>query len=141
MHFYYHGVSSDPPILASAKANGLQYSALKTARFSTVKDGKGKTFGPVVMWIAVRPNTINAGAVRDATPDILNILSDFRITDVVVVWYEGSVISLVGPPLMSVVDNTSGKFGHNYPFNTGLGIPIARQSDDAQGTLTFLFKG
>jgi len=41
---------------------------------------------------------------------------------------------------MRVVDNTSAKFGHNHPFNTGLGIPIARQSDDAQGTLTFLFK-
>ena len=129
-----------PQILASMKANGLQYSALKTARFSTVEDGKGETFGPVVVWIAVRLNTTNAEAVRDATPDILNILSDVQITDVVVEWYEGSVTSLVGPPLMSVVDNTSGKFGHNHPFNTGLGIPIARQSDDAQGTLTFLFK-
>jgi hypothetical protein len=41
---------------------------------------------------------------------------------------------------MSVEDNTSPKFGLNHPFNTGLGIPIARQSDDAQGTLTLLFK-
>ena len=30
---------------------------------------------------------------------------------------------------MSAVDNTNDKFGHNRPFNTGLGIPIARQSD------------
>ena len=41
---------------------------------------------------------------------------------------------------MSVEDNTNPKFGLNHPFNTGLGIPIARQSDDAQGTLTLLFK-
>jgi hypothetical protein len=41
---------------------------------------------------------------------------------------------------MSVEDNTSPRFGLNHPFNTGLGIPIARQSDDAQGTLTFLFR-
>jgi len=75
-----------PQILASMKAHGLQYSALKTARFSTVKD---ETFGPVVVWIAVRPNTTNAGAVRDATPDILNILADAQITNVVVEWYEG----------------------------------------------------
>ena len=30
-----------PQILESMKANGLQYTALKTARFSTVEDGKG----------------------------------------------------------------------------------------------------
>ena len=41
---------------------------------------------------------------------------------------------------MSVEDNTSPKFGLNHPFNTGLGIPIARQSDHAQGTITLLFK-
>ena len=129
-----------PQILESIKAHGLQYSALKTARFSTIEDGKDETFGPVVVWIAVRPNTTNAEAVRDATPDILNILTNAQITNVVVEWYEGLVTRLVGPPLMSIVDKTSAKFGLNHPFNTGLGIPIARQSDDAQGTLTFLFK-
>ncbi|EJU04671.1 hypothetical protein DACRYDRAFT_93143 [Dacryopinax primogenitus] len=41
---------------------------------------------------------------------------------------------------MRVVDNTSAKFGHNHPFNTGIGIPIARESDDGQGTVTFLFR-
>ena len=128
-----------PQILASIKAHGLKYSALKTARFSTVEDGK-ETFGPVVVWIAVRPNTTTAGAVRDATPDILRILADAQITDVVVEWYEGSVERLAGPPLMSVEDNTSPRFGLNHPFNTGSGIPIARQSDDAQGTLTLLFR-
>ena len=80
-----------PQILASMKTHGLQYSALKTARFSTVEDGKEETFGPVVVWIAVRPNTTDAGAVRDATPDILHILANAHITDVVVEWYEGSV--------------------------------------------------
>jgi len=129
-----------PQILVSMKARGLQYSALKTVRFSTVEDGKDETLGPIVVWIAVRPNTTNAGAVRDATPDILHILADVQITDVVVEWYEASVVRLVGPPLMSVEDRTNPKFGLNHPFNTGLGIPIARQSDDAQGTLTLLFK-
>ena len=83
-----------PQILKSMKANGLQYTALSTARFSTFEDGKGESFGPVVVWIAVRPNTTNAKAVRDATPDILNILSDVQITDVVVEWYEGLVTRL-----------------------------------------------
>ncbi|PIL24021.1 hypothetical protein GSI_13772 [Ganoderma sinense ZZ0214-1] len=52
-----------PQNLASTKAHGLQYSALKTARFLTVENGKDETLG--------------AGAV----------------TDVVVEWYEASVVT------------------------------------------------
>jgi hypothetical protein len=129
-----------PRILASMKAHSIKYSALKTARFSTVKDGKDETLHPIVVWIAVHPNTTNARAVRDATPDILHILADVHITDVVIEWYKASVIRLDGLPLMSIEDNTNPKFSLNHPFNTGLGIPIARQSDDMQGTLTLLFK-
>ncbi|CAA7269372.1 unnamed protein product [Cyclocybe aegerita] len=84
-----------PRILALIKARGLKYSMLTTARFSTIEDGsEDKTFGPVVVWIAVRPNTTTAGAVRDATPDILRILADVEITDVVVEWYEASVVRM-----------------------------------------------
>ena len=41
---------------------------------------------------------------------------------------------------MVVEDRTSAAFGLNHPFNVGLGVPIARQSDDAQGTLAFFFR-
>ena len=102
--------------------------------------GGEEIFGPIVICIAVRPKTTNAGAVRDATPDIFDILTASQITGVVVEWYEGSVVRLAGQPLMRVERHTAAKFGLNHPFNTGLGIPIARQSDDARGTLTFLFK-
>ena len=97
-----------PQICELMKARGLKYSALKTVRFSTVEGDKEETFGPVVIWIAVRPNTTNPGAVRDATPHILHILADAQITDIVVEWYEGSAERLVGPPLMSVEANTPG---------------------------------
>ena len=97
-----------PKILNSLKAHGLKYSALKTARFSTVdEEGGEETFGPIVVWIAVHPNTTNAGAVRDATHDILHILNDAQVIGAVVEWYEGTVERLAGPPLMSVADNTS----------------------------------
>ncbi|KAF6758906.1 hypothetical protein DFP72DRAFT_961530, partial [Ephemerocybe angulata] len=130
-------------IVAAMKARGLQYSALKTARFSSVEDGKDEeTLGPIVVWIAVRPNTTNAATVRDATPDILRILSDAQIIGVVVEWYEGTDERLAGggPPLMRVPHPTSATFGLNHPFNAGLGIPIARESDDAQGNVAFLFR-
>ncbi|ODN81166.1 hypothetical protein L202_03257 [Cryptococcus amylolentus CBS 6039] len=117
-----------PLIIASMKSHNLKYSALKAVRFSTrfsTLQDEDETFGPVVVWIVVRPNTTNAGAVRDATPDILGILASANVTGIVVEWYEG-------------VHQLS--FGLNHPFNTGLGIPIARQSDDSQGTITFLFR-
>ncbi|KAG6850084.1 hypothetical protein H0H93_001217 [Arthromyces matolae] len=129
-----------PQILASMKAHSLKYSALKTVRFSILEDGKEETFGPVVVWIAVLPNTTNAKAVRDATPDILQILADAQVTGVVVEWYEGLVKRLAGPPLMRVENHVSPTFGLNHPFNTGLGIPIARESDNSQGNLTLLFR-
>ncbi|KAG6839278.1 hypothetical protein C0991_004171 [Blastosporella zonata] len=130
-----------PEIRASLKSHGLLYSAIKTARFSTVdEEGGEEKFGPVVVWIALHPNTTKASAVRDATPDILQILNNAQVTGVVVEWYEGTVEKLVGPPLMGVADNTSPAFGLSHPFNAALGIPIARASDDAQGTVTLLFR-
>lgn len=84
-----------PQILASMRAQGLKCSSLKTARFSNVMDGGQETLGPVVVLIAVRPGTTNAMAVRDATPAILQILADAKITDVAVEWYEAEVVRLV----------------------------------------------
>lgn len=75
------------------KNRGLKYSAIKTVRFSIVEDGGEETFGPIVIWIAVRPKTTNAGAVRDATPDIFDILTASQITGVVVEWYEGRLFA------------------------------------------------
>lgn len=79
-----------PQIIAFMKARGLKYSSLTTARFST-EDGGESTLGPVVVWIAVRPDTAKPRDVCDATPDILQILAKFNITDVVVEWYEAWV--------------------------------------------------
>jgi hypothetical protein len=77
-----------PLIIASIKSSGLKYSMLTTARFSTVKDDEEPTLGPVVIWIAVHPNTAKPRDVCDATPAILQILAKFNISDVVVEWYE-----------------------------------------------------
>ncbi|KAI0640553.1 hypothetical protein C8Q79DRAFT_1107188 [Trametes meyenii] len=86
-----------PQILESMKARGLEYSALKTVRFSTVEDGKEEIYSPVV--------------------------------------------GLDGPPLMSVKDNNSPKFGLNYFFNTGLGIHIGSQTTRRVVRVTGGFSG
>ena len=88
-----------PLILGLFKARGLKYSALKTARFLTVNEEDGtETWSPTTVWIAVRPNTTNAAAVRDVTPDILQILNDAQVYGAVVEWYEGTVERLAGLP-------------------------------------------
>lgn len=75
-----------PAILASLKSRGIKYSAVQPVRFSIVESGRDAYLGPVVVWIAIPPKSAEAGAVRDATPDILRILADAEITDVVVEW-------------------------------------------------------
>ncbi|KAI1785366.1 hypothetical protein LXA43DRAFT_1117173 [Ganoderma leucocontextum] len=126
-----------PLILALLKARGIKYSAMKPVRFSINSD---ELLGPAVVWIAIPPKSSEAGTVRDATPEILNILAAQQITGVTVEWYLGTVKKFDGPALMEVEDRTSPAFGLNHPFNVGLGVPIARQSDDAQGTLAFFFR-
>ncbi|KAI9432089.1 hypothetical protein H4582DRAFT_2084025 [Lactarius indigo] len=116
-----HGIFSTKlnKIIALMKASGLHYSALTTARFSTVEDGKEPTLSHVTVWIAVRPNTAKPRDVCD---------------------YEGSVVRLDGPPLMSLVKNSDAKFGFNTPFNIGLGISIARHGDSSNRVLAFTNK-
>ncbi|KAJ2916546.1 hypothetical protein MD484_g3847, partial [Candolleomyces efflorescens] len=97
-----------PLILEVVKAHGIQYSALMTARFSTSEVGQEQeTYGPAVVWIAVRPGTTNAEALRDVTPEILAILAKEDITDVVVEWTEGTVERLVDLPPKNAEDNDS----------------------------------
>lgn len=96
-----------PLIIALLKNRGVKYSALKTACFSTRdKDGK-RSLGPIVIWIAVDPNTTSASAARDALPDILCILSDHVVEGAVVGWHEGTVEKLSGPALMRITDETN----------------------------------
>ncbi|KAL1940216.1 hypothetical protein VTO73DRAFT_9168 [Trametes versicolor] len=129
-----------PRIIALLKTHGIKRSVLKTARFLIVDEDAGtERWGPDTIWIAVHPNTTKAADARDVTPAILQILNDAQVYGAVVEWYEGAVKSLVGPPLMPIVDNSDPTFGLSNPFDVGLGIPIARASDNAQGTVTLLF--
>ncbi|KIY70454.1 hypothetical protein CYLTODRAFT_371021 [Cylindrobasidium torrendii FP15055 ss-10] len=138
-----------PQIIASMKNNGVRWSALTTVRFTTVYRDDEASIGPVVIWIAVRPGTMDAQVLRDFTPNIMRILSNANVNEegaVVVEWYEGEVTKLSGSPsLMPMVHRMNPRFGLNHPFNAALGIPVARQTDnkgevEQEGTIAFLFK-
>ncbi|KIY63946.1 hypothetical protein CYLTODRAFT_413667 [Cylindrobasidium torrendii FP15055 ss-10] len=120
MNFYYHTMAS-PAALPPLQLRGT--TPFPPVRF---EDDKEEQLGvPVVVWIGV-PLTKSADASA--------------ITDVIVEWYKGDIERFSGPPLMSVEDTTSPAFGLNHPFNVGLGVPIARQSDGAEGTVAFFFR-
>ena len=73
-----------PMIIALFKKRGIKYSALKTARFSTLDEDGNKKLGPIVVWIATHPNTTTAENARDASPDILRILDQHKVEGAVI---------------------------------------------------------
>ncbi|KAH8923323.1 hypothetical protein BT69DRAFT_1242251 [Atractiella rhizophila] len=73
------------------EAREIRCSAIKTARFSTDNEDGTTSRGPVVIWIAVYPNSTTAAMAHDASQAILALLRDKEIEGVVVEWYEGVV--------------------------------------------------
>jgi hypothetical protein len=81
-----------PQILDLFKARGLKWSALHPVCFQTCnEEGEPGTRGPNTVWIAVPPNTTSAAAVREMTPDIVQILEAAEVHGAVVEWYEATV--------------------------------------------------
>ncbi|KAJ7130847.1 hypothetical protein C8R43DRAFT_664571 [Mycena crocata] len=82
-----------PQIHDFLKAQKIRYSAISVARFITHGEGPDweVTRGPIVIWIAVRPNTTTANDAHDASLDILAILEGNGVEGAVVEWYEGVV--------------------------------------------------
>jgi len=131
-----------PAIIALLKARSIRRSVLKVARFSTPDEDGKDVLGPIVIWIALHPNTTTPEACRDVSPDILNILETNGVHGAVVHWYEGSVEQLGGPPLLRVADNTDPTFYVSRALTAVLGLPLAAaemEDKDSQGSLSFYF--
>ncbi|KJA28597.1 hypothetical protein HYPSUDRAFT_62237 [Hypholoma sublateritium FD-334 SS-4] len=142
---YYHGISLDPPellyrsdllhnpfplpkvapqICSLLKGRRIRYSAVMAARFFTHgEDGEG-SLGPIVIWISTHPGTTTAENAHDASPDIISLLEEAGVKGAVVEWYEGSVETLAGPPLLRVILGTD---------------PPITEDDDAQGSVALFF--
>jgi hypothetical protein len=83
-----------PRLRALFKAHDFRCSTLKRlniVRFSTVDDEDGtETLSPITAWIQVRPNRANAAAIRDVTPEMVEILVEAGLCSVIE-WYEGEI--------------------------------------------------
>ncbi|CAE6459959.1 unnamed protein product [Rhizoctonia solani] len=112
------------------------------ARFSSADKNGKSTLGPIVIWVATRPGTINLELAQDASSDILQILKGYQVEGAVVEWIEGSVKKLAGPPLMDITQHKDPTYSVRRPFTVALGMPIAtkeREEEDASGTVSFYF--
>ncbi|KAL1946175.1 hypothetical protein VTO73DRAFT_15302 [Trametes versicolor] len=96
---------------------------------------------PATIWIGVMPNTTTAEQAYHSSRDILDLLTQHKITGVEVAYRESKVTFSGGPalfaprrsysdPLKDVIDGLS----------SALSVPIARLRMDTQGTLGLYFK-
>jgi len=126
-----------PNIINLLKENGIRYSAIKPARFSTLGEDGQETLGPIVLWIAT-PSTTTAESARDISPAILNILEAHDVKDMVVEWYEGTVEKLsAGPHLLRVTEPNNPTHYVRRLLTALLGMPIA--SAEREGSVGFFF--
>lgn len=136
----WHNVA--PKICNILKGRRIRYSAVMAARFFTHgEDGEG-SLGPVVIWISTHPGTTTAENAHNASPDIISLLEDVGVEGAVTEWYEGSVETLAGPPLLRVTLDTDPTYYVRRFLTAALGMPIAtkeREDDDAQGSVAFFF--
>ena len=132
-----------PQICKILKSRSIRCSAIHAARFLTHgKDGED-SFGPIVIWIVVHPNTTTAENAHDVSPDILSLLEANGVEGAVIEWYEGVVERLSGQPLLRVTANINPTHHLRRFLTTALGMPITTKerevADDAQGSITLFF--
>ena len=132
-----------PRIRDMLKARKIQYSAIHAVRFGTHDEDGQESLGPVVIWIAVRPDSTTADDAHLASPEILQLLQANNVNGAVVEWFEGVVEKLSGPALLPVTDYDTDPTYYVRRFLTAaLGMPITTaesEKKDAQGSVAFFF--
>jgi hypothetical protein len=74
--------------------------------------------------------------------NIISLLKEFGVKGAMIEWYEGSVETLAGPPVLHVTLNTDPTSQVRRFLTAALGMPIStkeREDDDAQGSVGFFF--
>ncbi|KAF8884635.1 hypothetical protein BD779DRAFT_767385 [Infundibulicybe gibba] len=82
-----------PQIMDLMKAQGVNWSAINPARFSTSSPGEldvWGTFGPVVIWIGVIPGSTSADTAHEVSQEILALLLKNGVDSVVLEWNEAA---------------------------------------------------
>ncbi|KAI0276971.1 hypothetical protein BGY98DRAFT_1097794 [Russula aff. rugulosa BPL654] len=118
----------------------VAWTSIDVARFITDGDGDEKIRGPVVLWVGVRPDSLQGEDAFNSGNEILNLLASFDIVDVDVEYRESVYKRSVGPALLRTVSNLNTTVDVRGPLTPALGLPIAASDrPDAQGTMALYF--
>jgi hypothetical protein len=130
-----------PKVCDLVNSHKIRWTFIDVARSVVV--GDGEVAGPPVLWIGVRPDTLQgAGEVAfNAANDLLDLLATFGITDVKVEYRESVYTRSVGRSrALRSVSNLNPTVDVRGPLTPALGLPIAASArPDAQGTMALYF--
>ncbi|KAG9086926.1 hypothetical protein FRC06_002815 [Ceratobasidium sp. 370] len=130
-----------PPLVRDLlKTQGLAWTSIDVVRFITDGDGDKKIRGPVVIWVGVRPDSLQGEDAFHSSNEILRLLEGFDIFDVEVEYRESIYKWSVDPALLHSVSNLNTTVDVRDPLTPALGLPIATSDrPDAQSTMALYF--
>ncbi|KAG8728636.1 hypothetical protein FRC11_010554 [Ceratobasidium sp. 423] len=135
--------TAGPKVCDLLDAQQLAWTTVDCVRFLTLPadEDEGKpTVGPVVIWIGVRPGSLESEDAFNAANGILRILKEFNIDDVEVEFRESLYHRSAGPALLKSVSNLHNTVDVRGPLTTALGLSISTAArPNAQGTMTVFF--
>ena len=105
---------------------GVLWTTIDVVRF--VKVGEGEAVGPVVLWIGVAPETLCGEDAHTAAHGCLDLLEEFKITDVEVEYRESIYTRLAGSDLLKPVSDFHPTVDVRSPLTPALGLFIAAQN-------------
>jgi hypothetical protein len=121
-------------------AQRVAWTSIDVVRFITDGDGDEKIRGPVVIWVGVRPDSLQVEDAFSSGNEILHLLASFDIDDVEVEYRESVYKRSVGPPLLRSVSNVNTTVDVRGPLTPALGPSIAASDrPGAQGTMALYF--
>ena len=122
------------------KTQKVAWTSIDVVRFIIDGDGDNKIRGPVVLWIGISPNSLQAEDAYNSGQDLLNLLATFYIADVEIEYRESVYKRLVGPALLRSVTKHDTTVDVRGPLTPALGLSIAASDrPNAQGTMALYF--
>ncbi|KAG8729944.1 hypothetical protein FRC10_003284 [Ceratobasidium sp. 414] len=121
-------------------ARKVAWTSIDVARFITDGDGDEEIRGPVVIWVGVRPDSLQGEDAFNAGNDILHLLASFDVDDVEVEYRESIYQRSAGSALLRSVSSLNTTADVRAPLTPALGLPIATSDrPDTQGTAALYF--
>ena len=118
----------------------VAWTSIDVVRFITDGDGDEKIRGPVVLWVGVRPDSLQGEDAFNSSNEILHLLGSFEIIDVEVEYRESVYKRSAGPALLRSVSNLNSTADVRGPLTPALGLHIGPSDrPSVQGTMALYF--